>query len=422
MRLCINDMLYALSYALDCVEHDLLGVTTYHGPRVAAISVAMGRRLGLTEQELMELAACAILHDNALTEYIQEEQSAGHDVLNDPTCIHAPSHCVKGEKNMKVFPFRTDVEGIVLYHHENADGTGAFGKRAGETPIGAQIIHLADQLDARFDLSFFSSEKETWVKAFLDKQRNKMFSDQCVTLFFDGCPARFLSQLHRERALVTVREQLPTVYQTYTQGEIIGICTVVARIIDYKSAFTKMHSLGIAQKALRMAKFYQLDKETQTKLYFAGALHDIGKLIVDSNILEKPAKLTDREYQHIQNHAYKTFEILKQIDGLGEVVGWAAHHHERLDGTGYPFGKKAGELGKMERLMACLDIYQALTEQRPYKKGMEHARALEILHGMASKNQVDEQIVDDIHRAFVQGFFTDECQQSQMQAGNGQRA
>ena len=68
-------------------------------------------------------------------------------------------------------------------------------------------------------------------------------------------------------------------------------------------------------------------------------------------------------------------DILSEIDDFEEIRDWAAFHHERLDGTGYPFGKSAAELNTQERLLACVDIYQALTESRPYKQGMSHEKA-----------------------------------------------
>ena len=90
---------------------------------------------------------------------------------------------------------------------------------------------------------------------------------------------------------------------------------------------------------------------------------------------------------------------MSDIDDFDEIRDWAAFHHERLDGTGYPFGKSADELNECERIMACVDIYQALTESRPYKKGMTHEKAIGILEDMAQKGWLDKNIV----------LKTDEC-------------
>ena len=85
---------------------------------------------------------------------------------------------------------------------------------------------------------------------------------------------------------------------------------------------------------------------------------------------------------------------------LGEIVHWASYHHEKLDGSGYPFGKKAEELDFIDRLMACCDIYQALTEDRPYKDAMSHEKSIEIMRSMAVGNKIDSQIVEDMNKVF----------------------
>ena len=129
-------------------------------------------------------------------------------------------------------------------------------------------------------------------------------------------------------------------------------------------------------------------------------LHDIGKVAVGNEILEKPGRLTEDEFAVMKHHAAYTYYILSDIDDFDEIRDWAAFHHERLDGTGYPFGKTAAELNTQERMMACIDIYQALTESRPYKQGMPHEKACEILWDMANKGWLDETIVKQVEDCF----------------------
>lgn len=398
----MNDLLYHFSYALDCVEHDLVGTTTHHGQRVACMCVAMGDRLGYSKEKLLDLAGIAILHDNALTEYIQDEWRNGVDILKDSERVQLGAHCVKGERNLSLMPFQESESGSILYHHENADGTGPFHKTTDEVCMNAQLIHVADQVDALWDLSHMNREKYNSILDFMKEQENRMFSSLCVQLFHESCTYELLAAFGREKALVMLQEKLPRIERDYTDEQIKGISDVIANIVDYKSKFTRTHSIGIAQKAERMGIYYGYSPENVTKLYFAGAMHDIGKLVVDRDILEKPDKLTDHEYTHMKNHAYYTYDILRRIEGMGEVTMWASLHHEKLDGSGYPFGKKADELTEPERLMACVDIYQALTEKRPYKDGMPHEKAIAILQTMVDKGQLDGRIVDDIDKVFDQ--------------------
>ncbi len=209
-----------------------------------------------------------------------------------------------------------------------------------------------------------------------------------------------LSSFRNEKIDIYLRSLLPEGSVKCTPEQLMDFAGVFARIVDYKSHFTKTHSIGIAQKAYDMAHFYEEDEETAAKLYFAGALHDIGKLVVDRDILEKPDKLDFAEYKHIQTHVYYTYKILSDVSGIDEILKWASYNHEKLDGTGYPFGLTDDQLGEKERLMACLDIYQALTEERPYKKGMDHQEAIAILQTMAEGGKLDAQIVRDIDKRY----------------------
>ncbi|MEG1774212.1 MAG: HD domain-containing protein, partial [Oscillospiraceae bacterium] len=188
--------------------------------------------------------------------------------------------------------------------------------------------------------------------------------------------------------------------QEYSGDTLFHIAAMFASIIDYKSEATRTHSLGIAQKALTMARYYGYDEETAQQLYFAGAVHDVGKLVVSKDVLEKPDKLNAAEYRHMQTHAWHTYAILSRVQGFEEITNWASLHHEKLNGTGYPFGKTAKDLGQKERMMACLDIYQALTEARSYKAKMSHPAAMLILRSMVQSGQLDDQIVEDIDKLF----------------------
>ena len=170
----------------------------------------------------------------------------------------------------------------------------------------------------------------------------------------------------------------------------------------YKSPFTSTHSMGVAADAEKLARYMGFEESTAQKMYLAGALHDIGKVAIGNEILEKPGRLTDEEFKTMKHHAAYTYYILSEIDDFAEIRNWAAFHHERLDGTGYPFGKTAAELNTQERIMACVDIYQALTESRPYKQGMPHEKAIGILRDMADKGWIDSCIVEETDACFGQ--------------------
>lgn len=398
MKMNFNDVLYAFSYALDCVEHEILGATTNHGKRVAYISTVMGRSLGISEDELLDLAACAVLHDNALTEYLMTEYNK--ELFEKADNREIGVHCSIGEANIKNLPFQTNVEEVILYHHENVDGSGPFGKHAADTPLFAQLIHLADVMDVECDLGTYQESEYQEVVTYLRNNQGVLYDKTHVDIFLADFAEENLKEMQGDGIDRLLKEKLPERIIEYAEDTLYGIAAMFAKIIDYKSEFTGTHSIGIAQKAAKMGRFYGYDKETVQKLYMAGAVHDIGKLVISKDVLEKQGKLDNREFAYIQTHAWYTYEILHKIEGFEDITQWASLHHEKLDGTGYPFGKTAAELGTKERLMACVDIYQALTEVRPYKDGLSHETVVGMMRKMAQDGKIDASIVEDLNTCF----------------------
>lgn len=400
MKINFSDLLYAFSYGLDCVENQLVRVTTNHGKRVAWFCILLAKAMEIKKEELTDLAGYAVLHDNALTEYIKDEYEAGQDPGSELEGKKLGEHCIIGERNMKNLPFAHRVPGAILYHHEEADGSGPFGKKAKETPVFAQMIHMADTLDVVFQMGAMTPEKYERLCSYVKEHENIRYSAACVEAFFQGVTLEQLEEMNGKNVGELLRKEGDGGFHEYSNEEIHDICNFFARIIDYKSQFTRNHSLGIASKAEIIGRYYGWDEDKCTLMYLAGSVHDLGKLAVESNILEKPDKLTEKEFKQIQNHAYLSHWILSQVRGFEEITKWASHHHEKLDGTGYPFGRTAKELGFEERLMACLDIFQALTEPRPYKDGFSHEKTMKIMADMVKRGFIDGEITADLDKVF----------------------
>lgn len=401
MELDVLGLLSACSYALDCVEAELVHITDQHAKRVAYMSVCTAEQMGVHGKELQDLAVCALLHDNALTQYIQEELHS--DISQASGTQEFPQvgmHCSQGEENIRQLPFHTDVSNVILYHHENANGSGSFGKTWTEIPLFARIIHLCDLLDANCRTKSFA--EDSWEKAnrFLQKTRSRLFDDACVDAFLAAFSKSHFLSLHDENLENALWSKVPRSKQNLTFSQIKALADFFARIVDYKSPFTSTHSIGVAVDAEKLARHMGFDEETAQKMYLAGALHDIGKVAIGNEILEKPGRLTEDEFKTMKHHAAYTYYILSGIDDFQEIRDWAAFHHERLDGSGYPLGKTADELNTQERMMACIDIYQALTESRPYKQGIPHEKAHDILRDMAEKGWIDAEIVAEIDACF----------------------
>lgn len=403
MLLDVLGLLAACSYALDCVEAELVHVTNHHAKRVAYMSVCVAEQMGVQGECLQDLAACALLHDNALTQYIQEELHS--DISQISVTQEIPqlgAHCVSGEKNIGRLPFHTDVSNVILYHHENADGSGPFGKTWAEVPLFSRIIHLCDLVDVASRSRNFTADPWPAARQFLQKATDTLFDRECVDAFLNTFSEPQFLLLGSEAFEAQLWRKVPRIKQELNFSQIKALADFFARIVDYKSPFTSTHSMGVAADAEKLARYMGFEESTAQKMYLAGALHDIGKVAIGNEILEKPGRLTDEEFKTMKHHAAYTYYILSEIDDFTEIRDWAAFHHERLDGTGYPFGKTAAELNTQERIMACVDIYQALTESRPYKQGMPHEKAIGILRDMAGKGWIDSRIVEETDHCFGQ--------------------
>lgn len=158
-----------------------------------------------------------------------------------------------------------------------------------------------------------------------------------------------------------------------------GVCRAFADIIDAKSPFTFRHSTRVADVARDVARALGADAAEQRRIYRAGLLHDIGKLGVSNTILDKPGPMTPEERARMEAHPRWSLEILERVAAFGDFAYTAALHHEKLDGSGYPFRLRAADLDDAARILAVSDIYDALTSDRPYRAGMPHHAARAIL-------------------------------------------
>jgi HD-GYP domain-containing protein (c-di-GMP phosphodiesterase class II) len=163
------------------------------------------------------------------------------------------------------------------------------------------------------------------------------------------------------------------------EDELEEVARAFADIIDAKSPYTFHHSTNVAELARGAGRMLGLGERDDRRLLRAGLLHDIGKLGVSNLILDKPSALTAEERAAVELHPLYTWEILSRVAAFGDIARLAALHHERLDGSGYPWGVRADGLDAPARLLAVADIYEALTADRPYRAGMSPALAMAIL-------------------------------------------
>lgn len=387
----MNELIYSIGKALDVVEGELLGASTYHSARVAVLSAAMGTYFEMGIQELIGLTTCALLHDNALTEYIHSERETGPAKLD-----FYRLHCQYGQRNVNTLPLDYDISTSILYHHERADGKGPFGKKETEIPLHAQIIGIANHLDVQYHLQHLSLDELSEFKEKVIGNTRGLYTKKCIHALQTILTEDVLTLLRDENIEDSISNLIPIWEPDVKNKDLINMVDFIANIIDYKSFYTRNHTTQIANRIWIMTNYYGFDEETSVKLYLAAALHDIGKLYIPTEILEKPGKLNKDEYETIMKHVWYTYKHLNNITGFEDICRWASSHHEKLDGSGYPFGKTAKELDFPSRLLACIDIYQAVCEERPYHPRRNHIDTMSILYGMAEQGKIDTEIVKDL--------------------------
>ncbi|MBR6478706.1 MAG: HD-GYP domain-containing protein [Lachnospiraceae bacterium] len=147
----------------------------------------------------------------------------------------------------------------------------------------------------------------------------------------------------------------------------VEVMEALARTIDAKDQYTRGHSTRVAKYARMIAEKMGLDAGKQENVYYMGLLHDIGKIAVPKEIINKPSKLSDLEYKIIQTHPAKGYEILAEIKSRPDLSIGARWHHERMDGKGYPDRKRGEEIPLEARIIAVADAYDAMTSNRSYR-------------------------------------------------------
>ncbi|MDD2319700.1 MAG: HD domain-containing protein [Geobacteraceae bacterium] len=177
----------------------------------------------------------------------------------------------------------------------------------------------------------------------------------------------------------------------------------LATAIDAKDPYTYGHSRRVAELSVAIGNQLGMPKDRVRKLELASLLHDIGKIGTPESILRKPGMLKPDEYEKIKEHPAKGAEILLMITELREIVTWIRHHHEWYDGKGYPDSIAAEDIPLEARILAVADSYDAMTSDRPYRKGMPSDTVLKIMEQFAS-SQFDPAILNVFERCLQQGI------------------
>lgn len=171
--------------------------------------------------------------------------------------------------------------------------------------------------------------------------------------------------------------------------------------IELRDAYTKGHSKRVAHFAAQLAMSLNLSEQEVENIYFGGLVHDLGKIGIPDAVLLKPEKLSTTEYAMIQQHSTLSGIIIDRMDTWRHLIPLVRHHHERMDGKGYPDGLAGEDIPLGARILSIADIYDALTSHRVYRDGMSVKKAVELMKKMAIEGHIDpvltETFLKDLH-------------------------
>jgi putative nucleotidyltransferase with HDIG domain len=378
------DIAGGISSALDYISPTVTG----HHRRVGLASAVIGNRVGIKPSALVDLLLAGLLHDIG---------AFSMDLALDGLSFDADleEHAVVGYRLLKDHPFLERASRMVLYHHTSWRDLRVIRQEGDrETLLLANIVNLADRVDILRRMGTRRRERSDVERA-VAGFTSDLYAPELTAAFRELTESGLFWPLMEDMDL-PVREMLSKdlLDVRISPDQLIDFSGFFTRIIDFRSRHTATHSAGVAETAVLLARLAGMDEKEQKAMRLAGNLHDIGKLAVPTSLLDKQSALDEDEYTRIKDHATVSAEVLRAIPGLGEVADWAAQHHERLNGKGYPLGLTEKELSLGSRIMQVADVHTAITEDRPYRKGMTRERTVAVLRSMADSGFLDVDIVN----------------------------
>ncbi|WP_104047190.1 HD-GYP domain-containing protein [Vibrio jasicida] len=353
---------------------DYVGVDdSHHSHRVAYIAYQCALALGWDNHQAEFCYFAGMVHDCGVSETREHMMLLEQLVPQD-----AKAHCIRGYHTLKQCRLLAQFATPILYHHTHWDELDQIDIPAFEKNVAA-LLYLADRLD------FMRAHYVTNCHSDLVTLHEELIAE-CVlvnagTLFHpEMCRAMvklimtdafwFAMESEHIETIGMQFENIDWLQKQLSIEDLTSLGLFLARIVDAKSSFTYQHSQKVAELSRYLAKKMGLDEHDQEMIYIAGLVHDIGKLKTPDEILHKEGPLNQQEYTRIKRHTIDTELALHKVFPNAKIAEWASNHHERLDGSGYPYHKTAEALDVPSRIIAVVDVFQALSQDRPYRGRM----------------------------------------------------
>ncbi|HCG6971344.1 TPA: HD domain-containing protein [Vibrio parahaemolyticus] len=371
---------------------DYVGVDdTHHSHRVAYIAYqcALALNWDLKKAEFCYFAG--MIHDCGVSETQEHKMLLDELIPQD-----AKAHCLRGYQTLKQCRLLSQFAVPVLYHHTHWDELQHLDLPEFEKDVAA-ILYLSDRLDfmrARYVMNchcdIVTLHEELIAECVLANAGtlfNPVMCEAMVKLIMtDGF--WFAMESENIETIGLNFKSIDWLQKQLTIWDMNSLGLFLARIVDAKSPFTYQHSQKVAELSHYLAGKLGLDEHDQEMLFIAGLVHDIGKLKTPDEILHKEGGLSKQEYTRIKRHTIDTQLALHKVFPNAKIAEWASNHHERLDGSGYPYHKTAEELDIPSRIIAVADVFQALSQDRPYRGRMSQTQIAEIMDDLIEQNKL----------------------------------
>jgi HD-GYP domain-containing protein (c-di-GMP phosphodiesterase class II) len=380
----LDNLVLSLSDSLDLIHPSAVD----HQQRVAYIALRIAKAMGHHPAKQADLMYASVLHDIGLLSVEEKIQSMTMESKDEGR------HAGVGADLLRRFSSFNKASQIVRLHHRSWSDEPGQSETDDIIRILANMLSLADHVDRAVNRGAGILGQAKAVVEGVSQLAEKEFSPEIVQCFRElAAEESFWLDFASPRiySVLSGMVQWPRVELDLHAME--EIAKIFCRIVDFRSRFTSTHTAGVAAVARELARRMCFSGKGCQQMLVAGYLHDLGKVAVPNAILNKPGKLDPEEFDVIRAHTYHTYHILSTIGGFEEIAIWAAFHHERLDGKGYPFHVRGEDIPLGSRIMCVADVFTAVTENRPYRKGTGRNETLPILQNMARSGSLDDNVV-----------------------------
>ncbi|EGR3918881.1 HD-GYP domain-containing protein [Vibrio cholerae] len=393
----LRQAFFCIARALDSVGVDDIN----HGHRVGYMAYSCAQAMEWSEEECQLVFALGLIHDCGVA-----QKRDFYRLLENMQPDNTQQHCVRGNELLSNCPPLAPFADAILYHHTPWDELKNIAISDRNKRFAA-LIFLADRVDylkelyPRDEYGNVTQEARNQVGLEIGRLSGSLFERDLVRTMQHLLSKEFIwfsMEHHHIEAMGHNLPSTPFFEQKLGVEEIMSIAMLMANVVDAKSQFTFQHSQKVAELCQHLAKELGLNVEMQKALYLTGLVHDIGKLHTPEEILHKPGKLNESEYLCIQRHSTDSRYTLQMVFGQSVVCEWAGNHHERLDGSGYPRGLQGSAIDLPSRIIALADVFQALTQARPYRGSMSLNEVMNIMRHEVSCGRLDSQVFDVIVR------------------------